>query len=101
VFCDPDPDACEHLMKQAWSTAAKQDSLQAFRDWQTAIAALRAAEGRRDPHIDTLRLSTDVIRTRNALTLDQVQAGWDPPDAILRHLSTDQQLLLAHDDSAP
>ena len=70
-----------------------------FRAWQRALAALRAAESRGEPHADILRLSAEVIRARNAMTVDRLQAGWRAPDDILRHLIVDEQLLRQQDDA--
>lgn len=42
----------------------------AFRDWQLAIAALRAAEDHGESHANVLRLCDEVIRTRNSPTVD-------------------------------
>lgn len=69
-----------------------------FQAWQRAIAALRAAEARGDAHPEILRLSAEVIRARNAMTVDRVQAGWQPPDDVLKHLIVDDQLLQEGDD---
>ena len=70
-----------------------------FDAWQRACAALRAAEARKAPHTEVVRLAEEVIRTRNALTMDRLQAGWQPRDDILRHLSADEDLLREGDDS--
>ena len=78
---------------------APVDPVQPFRDWQKAVAALRAAEGRRENYADIMRLSAEVIRARNALTLDRVHAGWHAPGDILRHLALDDQLLREKDDA--
>ncbi len=59
----------------AISEASNDDPLQSFRDWQKASAIRRVAETRGDDHSDIVRLSAEVIRTRNALTLDQVRAS--------------------------
>jgi hypothetical protein len=74
--------------------------LQAFRDWQHAVAVLAAAERRGDSHADLLRRSTEVIRTRNALTVGLLSAGTDVPDDVRRHLLRDEQLLREHDDTS-
>jgi hypothetical protein len=71
-----------------------------FDAWQRATAALRAAEARGASHEEVVRLSEQVIRTRNALTLDRTQAGWEPPDDVLRHLIGDELLLRQRDDSS-
>jgi hypothetical protein len=71
-----------------------------FQEWQRAVAALRSAEARGDSHPEVLRLSAEVIRTRNELTVDRLQAGWHPPDDILKHLMVDDQLLREKDDAA-
>lgn len=78
---------------------APADPVQPFRDWQEAVAALRASESRGEDYASIVRLSTEVIRARNALTLNQLRAGWDPPGDILRHLKTDDQLLREKDDA--
>jgi hypothetical protein len=70
-----------------------------FRQWQHAAAALKAAETRGASHAEIVRLSAEVIRTRNALTLDRVYAGWEAPDDILKHLTADEHLLLEKDDT--
>jgi hypothetical protein len=61
---------------------------------------LRSAEARGADHAESVRLSAEVIRTRNAMTVDRLQAGWRPPDDILKHLTVDDQLLREHDDAA-
>jgi len=60
-----------------------------FRHWQQAVAALRAAEDRDESHADVLRLSTTVIRARNALTVDQVRGGTRLPDEVVRQFTRD------------
>jgi len=72
-----------------------------FDAWQRASAALRAAEARGATHDEVVRLSEQVIRARNALTLDRTNAGWNPPDDVLRHLLGDELLLTQSDDSRP
>jgi hypothetical protein len=76
------------------------DLLQPFRDWQQACARLRAAEARGDEYSDIVGLSAELIRMRNALTVDQVRAGWHPPADILRHMASDELLLVLGDDAA-
>jgi hypothetical protein len=71
-----------------------------FDAWQRASAALRAAETSGAPHDEIVQLSEQVIRARNALTLDRAQAGWEPPDDVLRHLIGDELLLEQRDDSS-
>ena len=62
----------------ATNEASNDDPLQSFRDWQKASAIRRVAETltetRGDDRSDIGRLSAEVIRTRNALTLTQVRA---------------------------
>jgi hypothetical protein len=84
----------------AINEASNDDPLQSFRDWQKACAIRRVAETRGDDNSDIVRLSGEVIRTRNALTLDRLHAGWNAPDEILRHLTLDDQLLREGDDTA-
>jgi len=79
---------------------ASYDPLRSFRDWQDACASLRLAETCRDNYSDLVRLSAEVIRTRNALTIDLVRAGTHLPGDVLRDLARDDQLLLEHDDAA-
>lgn len=79
--------------------ATSDGSAQLFRAWQHSVGALRGAERRRADYTDILRLCTDVIRTRNTLIQDRVHAGWDASDDILRHVTTDELLLLAGDDN--
>jgi hypothetical protein len=69
-----------------------------FQQWQRAVASLRSAEVRGAPHAEILRLSATVIRTRNAMTVDRLQAGWRPSDDILRQLTVDEALLAEDDD---
>jgi hypothetical protein len=59
----------------AINEASNDDPLQSFRYWQKACAIRRVAETRGDDHSDIVRLSAEVIRTRNALNLDHVRAG--------------------------
>ena len=84
------------------STAREVDtaSPEPFLEWQRAVAALKAAEARGAEHAEIVRLSTEVIRTRNEVTVDRLQAGWDPPDVVLQKLSVDDQLLREKDDAA-
>ena len=79
---------------------ASYDPLQSFRDWQKACASLRLAETCRDNYSDLVRLSAEVIRTRNELTIDLVRAGTHLPNNVLRDLARDDQLLREHDDAA-
>ena len=47
-----------------------------------------------------VRLAEQVIRTRNALVLDRLEAGWQPHDDVLQHLISDEELLREKDDSS-
>ena len=80
--------------------ASNDDPLQSFRDWQKACAIRRVTETRGDDRSDIVRLSGEVIRTRDALTMDQVHAGWDAPDDILRHMTSGELLLVQGDDAS-
>jgi hypothetical protein len=71
-----------------------------FEEWQRALASLRAAEARTEGHREILLLSADVIRARNAMILDRLQAGWQPTDHVLKHLAVDDRLLYDGDDGA-
>ena len=75
-------------------------SSQPSRDWQDAIAALKRGEARVDAHANLLLLSIDVIRARNALTMERVRVGREVPDDVLQHLTRDDQLLREGDDAA-
>ena len=86
------------MIPKARSESA-EDPVRPFREWQTAVAALRAAEARGAEHAEIVRLSAEVLRTRNELTVDRIQAGWSAPDDILRHLMVDEQLLREKDDA--
>ena len=70
-----------------------------FNAWQRATAALREAEHRGATHPEIVRLAEQVIRTRNALVLDRLQAGWQPHHDVLHHLISDEELLREKDDS--
>ena len=72
---------------------------QAFEAWRQAVAALRSAEAKKMAHVELVRLSEEVIRTRNALTLDRIAAGLTVPAEIARQLETDEVLLYQHDDT--
>jgi hypothetical protein len=72
---------------------------QPFQLWQQAAAALKAAENRGAPHAEILQLSAEVIRARNAVTVDRMQAGWHAPDDLMSRLIADGQLLQEEDDS--
>lgn len=85
----------EPIPRQAGSLPSPS---QPFHEWQQAVAELKTAEARGDDHDGILRLSERVIRTRNALTVDRMQAGWSPPDDILNHLTVDDRLLRERDD---
>ena len=74
-------------------------SQSSFETWQRARAALREAERRGADYADILRLSAEVILARNELTVDRLQAGWHPPDDVLKHLVVDEQLLRETDDA--
>jgi hypothetical protein len=71
-----------------------------FNAWQRATAALREAEHRGAAHTETVRLAEQVIRARNALVLDRLEAGWQPCDDVLHHLISDEELLREKDDSS-
>jgi hypothetical protein len=88
----------------AWSVSAAEATglpspAEPFDAWQRACAALRAAEARKAPHAEVVRLAEEVIRTRNSLTMDRLLAGWQPRDDILRHLTADEDLLREGDDA--
>jgi hypothetical protein len=71
-----------------------------FNAWQRATAALREAEHRGAAHAEIVRLAEQVIRSRNALVLDRLEAGWQPHDDVLQHLISDEDLLREKDDSS-
>jgi hypothetical protein len=79
------------------SGSATVDSL--FRVWQKACADLRAAEEEEGKdHGKMLALAVEVIRSRNALTREQIATGWTPSAAVLRGLVRDEQLVREADD---
>jgi hypothetical protein len=71
-----------------------------FQEWQRALAALRSAESRGESHPEIMRLSADVIRAHNAMTVGRLQAGWRPPHDVLKQLTVDEALLAEDDDTA-
>jgi len=83
----------------AINEASNDDPLQSFRDWQKACAIRRVAETRGDDNGDIVRLPGEVVRTRNALTLDRLRAGRNAPEDIVRHLTLDDLLLREKDDA--
>lgn len=70
-----------------------------FDDWRHAVAALLASEKSGAPHADLVRLSEEVIRTRNVLALDRLAAGLPLPEVTSRHLPRDEHLLTEEDDT--
>jgi hypothetical protein len=83
----------------AINEASNDDPLQSFREWQKASAIRRVTEARGDDHRDIVRLEGEVVRTRNALTLDRLRAGRNAPEDIVRHITLDD-LLLPEKDAA-
>jgi hypothetical protein len=81
------------------SSAATPAPSQPFRDWQRAINSLNSAEAHGAPHPTIVRLAAEVIRTRNALTVDRLEAGWLAPPDVLRRLAADARLLNEKDDA--
>jgi hypothetical protein len=81
------------------SSAAMPVPSQPFRNWQRALNALNAAEAHGAPHGQVVRLAANVIRTRNAMTIDRLIAGWEAPTGVLRRLAADQRLLAEADDA--
>jgi hypothetical protein len=71
-----------------------------FHEWKRATAALRIAEARCAPYAELVRLSEDVIRTRNLLTADWLEAGLALRDCELRQFEADECLLSERDDTA-
>jgi hypothetical protein len=70
-----------------------------FNAWQKASATLLFAEQNHAGYGRLLRLAEQVIRTRNALILDRVDAGWEPSAAVRRNLVQDELLLRERDDT--
>jgi hypothetical protein len=87
-------------MTQTVPVDANSAASEPFRQWQQAAAALKAAEVRGADHAEIVRLSAEVIRARNDMTVDRLQAGWRAPDDILKHLTVDEQLLREKDDTS-
>src|SRR6185437_10919046 len=98
VVPSPDP-AWRHSVCAARDVDVPPSASDPFQRWQEAAAALKAAETRGAPHDEIVRLSAEVIRTRNAVTVDRLQAGWHAPDDILSRLTSDDQLLHEKDDA--
>jgi len=63
-------------------------------------ASRSVAERRGDLHVDLVRWSSEVIRTRNALTVGLVSAGKHVPEDVWHHLLRDDQLRREHDDTS-
>jgi len=70
-----------------------------FEDWRRAVAALAAGEKSGASHADLVRLSEEVIRTRNVLALDRLAAGMLLPEQTARYLPLDERLLSEQDDT--
>jgi hypothetical protein len=79
--------------------AASDAPARPFDDWRRAVAALSAAEKSGAPHADLVRLSEEVIRTRNVLALDRLAAGMLLPEQTARYLPADERLLSEEDDT--
>jgi hypothetical protein len=86
------------VLPETWTSRRPRASH--FQLWQQATAALKDAETRGAPHAEVVRLSAEVIRARNVVTVDRLQAGWHAPDDILCSLPADDQLLREKDDVA-
>jgi hypothetical protein len=69
-----------------------------FNEWRLAVAMLTEAERRGAPYQELVRLSEQVIRTRNVLALDRQAIGLALPAAMVRHIELDEDLLLQRDD---
>jgi hypothetical protein len=70
-----------------------------FREWKAATEALRRAESRGAPHVELVRLSEAVIRTRNVLTQDWLAAGLALPEQDAIRAAVDEELLRQPDDT--
>jgi hypothetical protein len=68
-------------------------------DWQWATGLLDCAESLTVSHAELMRLSEDVIRTRNAVTVDKIRIGMIPPPDSLRRWARDEALLGEGDDT--
>jgi hypothetical protein len=69
-----------------------------FNDWRLAVAMLTEAERRGAPYEELVRLSEQVIRTRNVLALDRQAFGLELPATMIRHIELDEDLLHQPDD---
>lgn len=70
-----------------------------FDDWRRAVAALLTGEKTGAPHAELVRLSEEVIRTRNVLALDRLAAGMPLPEQTAHYLPIDERLLSEEDDT--
>jgi hypothetical protein len=70
----------------------------AFESWMAACAELRRSELRGDDRDTVLAHSVEVIRARNGLIRDRIEAGWQLGKPILTHLGRDEQLVQEADD---
>jgi hypothetical protein len=94
----PVPNEGRRTVVVAMQSSTQPNPSAPFNAWQRATAALRAAEHRGAAHPEIVQLAEQVIRTRNALVLDRLAAGWQPPDDILQQLISDEELLRERDD---
>jgi hypothetical protein len=63
------------------------------------VATLTGAERDGGSYVDLVRLSEQVIRTRNLLALDRQTLGLELPEAMVRHIVIDEQILGEEDDT--
>ncbi len=71
-----------------------------FQEWRLALAALRNAEAQRNSHSELVRLSEEVIRTRNILIAARLADGYTLPAEAVRQVEADAELLRHPDDTA-
>lgn len=77
------------------------DAWDPFVAWTRASAALRQAEASAADYAELVHLSEDVIRARVLLTVDRIDAGWQPPPSVVVTMSMDEMLLSQVDDRDP
>jgi hypothetical protein len=71
-----------------------------FQQWRLAFAALRKAEAQRQSHAELVRLSEEVIHTRNILIAARLADGFTLPGEAVRQVEADTELLKHPDDAA-
>ena len=71
-----------------------------FQQWRLAFAALRKAEAQPNSHAELVRLSEEVIHTRNMLIAARLADGFTLPAKAVRRVEADAELLRHPHDTA-